>query len=86
VSSEHPKFSHRRNADGTLDSICTDCFVTIASEMSEADLVSKEGTHRCDPLLIAHYAFFKKEPHSEPIPEYESKLSGTIGRSMFRGG
>jgi len=31
-------FSHRRNADGSLDSICHKCFRTVASTLSEPDL------------------------------------------------
>ncbi len=68
ASSERLKFAHRCIQDGTVDSICPRCFVTIASVANEADLVFKEGHHVCDPFVLAHYEFFKKMPHSETVP------------------
>lgn len=68
MSSELPNFLHRKNADATVESICTFCFLNVGSAMSEADLRSKEVQHHCDPFLVAYFAFFKNEPHSE-IPE-----------------
>jgi len=52
---ETRKFSHRFNANGTVDSICRDCFVTIASEPRESELCLKERLHVCDPTLIEWY-------------------------------
>jgi hypothetical protein len=68
-SSEHLKFAHRLIPDGTVDSICPRCFVTVASAANEADLVLKEQLHVCDPFLVAHYEFFKKMPRSETVSE-----------------
>jgi len=42
-------FAHRRNSDAWLDSICTTCFQTIASEDSEGKLIAHEERHSCDP-------------------------------------
>ena len=41
-------FPHRRNPDGTLDSICTQCFQTVATEATEDELKAAEGVHRCE--------------------------------------
>jgi hypothetical protein len=45
-----PKFARRRNKDSSIDSICTKCFVTIASMDSEEELVAPEEIHVCDPF------------------------------------
>lgn len=42
-------FAHRRNSDASIDSICTICFQTIASEDSEGKLIAHEERHSCDP-------------------------------------
>ena len=42
-------YGHRRNNDGSYDSICTKCFATVASTRSEAELTSHERTHTCIP-------------------------------------
>ncbi len=49
------KFSHRPNQDGTFDSICHQCFVTVASMRDEADLGRKERLHSCNPGIIEWY-------------------------------
>ena len=72
-SSEHLKFAHRFIPDGSVDSICTRCFVTAASATNEADLVLKEEQHICDPFLVAHYEFFKRIPRSETVSEQVSR-------------
>jgi hypothetical protein len=42
-------FAHRKNPDGSIDSICTTCFQTVASEDSEGKLIAHEERHSCDP-------------------------------------
>jgi hypothetical protein len=42
-------FAHRRNPDASIDSICTTCFQTVASEDSEDKLIAHEEIHSCDP-------------------------------------
>ena len=49
------QFAHRINDDGTIDSICCDCFVTVGTESSEADLERVEHDHACHPALVEHY-------------------------------
>src|ERR1700735_1914967 len=39
----------RKNEDSTFDSICKRCYQTIAREQDEADLLSAEQAHTCDP-------------------------------------
>jgi len=47
------RFAHRQNKDGTIDSICLHCFLTIASSKSIRTLAMTESRHRCDISLIA---------------------------------
>jgi hypothetical protein len=42
-----PQFVRRRNRDGTVDSICTLCFMTAAKAEREAELHEMEAFHRC---------------------------------------
>jgi hypothetical protein len=44
-----PSFARRRNINSSIDSICTKCFLTIASEDSEEELVAHEEKQVCDP-------------------------------------
>ncbi len=38
-------FPHRQNADGSFDSICSECFLTIATASTEAQLETAERVH-----------------------------------------
>jgi hypothetical protein len=40
-------FGHRHNDSGTFDSICRECFMTIATESSESALLKYEQDHDC---------------------------------------
>jgi hypothetical protein len=50
-----PKFPHRHNPDGTIDSICAKCFVTVATSRKESELEEAEKTHDCDPFRLAAF-------------------------------
>jgi len=41
------KFSHRYNPDGTWQSICPECYKTVAESRKEADLKRAESIHVC---------------------------------------
>ena len=43
------QFAHRTNPDKSIDSICTTCFQTIASEGIASKLIAYEERHSCDP-------------------------------------
>jgi hypothetical protein len=51
-------FAHRINPDASIDSICTTCFQTIASENSEAKIFAHEERHLCDPYWLSSLAHF----------------------------
>ena len=49
------QFVHRLNDDGTIDSICRECFDTVATASSGPELEREERKHRCDPLRVERY-------------------------------
>lgn len=46
--------THRRNDDGTWDSICHGCFQTIARAKCETELRKQELKHVCHPHQHSH--------------------------------
>ena len=44
-------FKHRHNRDGSWDSICMKCFLTVETAMQEEDLAGAERSHDCAELL-----------------------------------
>lgn len=56
-------YAHRYNRDGTTDSICKECFITVATAIWEADLERAEQKHLCESRLQGH---FKKIPQPQP--------------------
>ncbi|MGH9590092.1 MAG: hypothetical protein ACRD25_06835 [Terracidiphilus sp.] len=51
----HHEFVHRSNRDGTTDTICRNCFATVATAIWEAELERKERSHDCDPWTIQRF-------------------------------
>ncbi len=45
-------FHHRHNQNGTYDSICPACFMTVASTSDESELPWHEEAHECDPVQL----------------------------------
>jgi hypothetical protein len=43
-----PFFPHRRNRDGSYDSICLNCLATVGTGTQE-ELVKRDEEHVCDP-------------------------------------
>jgi hypothetical protein len=48
-------FVHRANSDGTMDSICKRCFVTVCTSVWEAKLAFEERKHVCDRYALARF-------------------------------
>lgn len=46
------QFHHRPNRDGTHDSICSACYMTVASTPEELELGMHELAHICDPVRL----------------------------------
>ena len=47
LSLVHQSFRHRRNLDGTWDSICLRCYLTAAHTLEEKSLIPAESRHHC---------------------------------------
>jgi hypothetical protein len=66
-------FARRKNSDGSIDSICTTCFQTIASEDSEGKLIAHEEHHSCDPYwLLFRTPFDSRQSTSAPLSQGNS--------------
>ena len=53
-----PSFQHRWNNDGSYDTICMKCFVTVANVQTEAELAEFDGEHVCAPdSLVGRHTF-----------------------------
>lgn len=50
------EFQYRNNGDGTWDSICLRCFLTVGTARSIEELVEMEKAHNC---------YLKKPPKTE---------------------
>ena len=57
-----PKFPHRMNRDGTIDSICPRCYATIATSTREADLERIEAAHVCNPSRLSYFDEQRRKP------------------------
>ena len=60
IQTHTARFVHRLNDDGTIDSICSDCFVTVATAVSESVLERsvlehEERKHDCAPMPLYWY-------------------------------
>ena len=63
-----------------MDSICRECFITVATATSRSALESEEQRHRCDPALLERY---KKVRTYKNYPTAVSQFPpvGMTGRS-----
>jgi hypothetical protein len=48
-----PRFPHRYNKDGSIDSICSECLLNVASVRVEQELAHQEDIHICDLVRLA---------------------------------
>lgn len=59
-------YAHRQNADGTIDSICRNCFITVTTASSDGDLTRAEHDHTCDPNVLDYWNKMK-ECNEQPL-------------------
>ncbi len=45
-------YVHRKNRDGSIDSICKTCFATVAKVHDEVTLTQHERTHCCPSWIL----------------------------------
>jgi len=60
------QFPHRINRDGTIDSICSRCYVTIGTSTTEADLARLEAAHFCEPERFRYYEEQRETAEKQP--------------------
>ena len=62
--SANRNYPRRHNRDGSHDSICPACLVTIASRQDEEELYPFEVAHVCDPLRLFSLGKLESFDHS----------------------
>ena len=63
------RFIHCANHDGTLRSVCMDCFVTVSSKRREEELIEPEQAHICERWMLETPSLEEKEMQNVSIPE-----------------
>jgi hypothetical protein len=53
-------YPHRRNKDGTFDSICLKCFLTIAHTATEVELLAYDSEHICKFWAVSQRALDRR--------------------------
>jgi hypothetical protein len=61
-------YPHRRNRDGSFDSICLNCFVTVATGKTEAELSEYDNRHVCEYSTLSQRAFDRRVLEGKTIP------------------
>lgn len=56
------EFSHRMNGNGTMDSICPRCYVTVATSTWESELERAEHAHNCERKGLSVFKMTHKPP------------------------
>jgi len=64
LQKDHRAFIRRENVGGTFDSICIECFKTIAHDVSECDLDQFEDEHTC--VGVERVRFDKRRMKCQP--------------------
>jgi hypothetical protein len=52
----YSKFPHRINRDGSYDSICPVCHLTVANTTDEDELLRYERKHICSPFRLFEFS------------------------------
>jgi hypothetical protein len=61
-----PIYPHRKNKDGSYDSICLTCFQTVSHAHSEAELGPQEEAHLCAASLLSKRGDYKWQQLKAP--------------------
>lgn len=59
-----PRYTHLPNKDGSVDSICAECFATVASVRNESELDEHEHVHVCNQLWSHLGSIYRFESNS----------------------
>jgi hypothetical protein len=77
-------FPHRKNADGSWDSICSKCFRTVATAKVERNLGDAEANHVCVPSIFADAKLFQTRKPVQSAPN-EQQPGGRPARTRWNG-
>lgn len=82
-------YARRHNADGTTDSICRHCFITVVTAWREADLNRAELDHACDPNLLEYWNEMRERGESNRSSAPAAKnspleITGELRRNAMR--
>lgn len=80
MSPHKSRFIRRTNTNGTMDSICCECFVTVATARTEKELDGPEQSHICDPMVLKRWKEMGQGKENE-----EFKLAQHYGYSFALG-
>lgn len=64
---EHRKFYRRTNPDGTIDSICPACFMTVHQSRYEDVLAQLDAVHECNPETLIDKECLRQEQESHSV-------------------
>ena len=59
-------YPHRRNRDGSFDSICLNCFATVATAYTEPELLEYDRRHVCKAATVSQRAFDRELLQARP--------------------
>ena len=69
-------FAYRPNIDGTFDSICLRCYLTVETGNSIEDLAGQERRHECKDNHLSNLS--SKLPNNVPAEEDERHIAPTL--------
>jgi hypothetical protein len=78
-------FPHRTNEDGSYDSICRICHLTVGSASIERELARSEREHACDPNRI-YQLTEDSRVQRESVDEFKQTKVGWVTLGVLRGG
>jgi hypothetical protein len=58
MARETTSFRHKQNKDGSYDSICPTCCITVARSRDESNLAAHEQAHICYSAFLAERGLF----------------------------
>jgi hypothetical protein len=70
---QHFEFPHRTNQDGTIDSICPHCYLTVGRSTWEAELERIEAAHVCQGKALAEIGQQCSRPFGIADPAQSAK-------------
>jgi hypothetical protein len=71
-------FAHRENGNGTFDSICLGCYLTVATARREEDLTAEERRHHCWASRSSEKKADKPNEPMDPMWDLTERRDATL--------